>query len=129
MLLVLVEQALRRDQLEYFDIIVEIPAMRPAALAQFLLGFRQGDVQAPLTRRRTRQQELAGDGRLAGAGATLEEIEAATLEASSGDVVEPGNACRGLVISLGHIDSIMNRAGEGRGLSASILGTVAAAAP
>ena len=50
LLLLLVEQAFGRDQLENVERIVEAPAVRGGALAQLLLGFRQSDVEAALAR-------------------------------------------------------------------------------
>ena len=46
-----IEQAFRRHQLEYLDAIVQRPAVRSRAVAQFALGLRQGDVEALLAGR------------------------------------------------------------------------------
>ena len=41
LLLLGIEQAFRRQQFEHLDVVVQRPAMRGGAVAQFLLGFGQ----------------------------------------------------------------------------------------
>ena len=60
-----IEQALRRQQFEHFDIVVERPAMRGSAGAQFALGFGQRNVKALFAGASAFQQKLQCDRRLA----------------------------------------------------------------
>src|SRR5207253_3689125 len=92
LLLVLVEEAFGRDQLEHRQRVVELPPMRQSADAKLLLGFRQRDVEARLSRRGPREKELRRDRRLAGAGAAFDQIDASALQAARQDIVETGHA-------------------------------------
>jgi hypothetical protein len=66
LLLLRIQQAFGRQQLEYLDAIAQRPAMRRGAGAQFTLGFRQRDVEAFFAGARAFEQELQRHGGLAG---------------------------------------------------------------
>jgi hypothetical protein len=66
LLLLGIQQAFRRQQLEYLDAVAQRPAMGGGAVAQFALGFRQRDVEAFFAGARAFEQELQRDGGLAG---------------------------------------------------------------
>jgi len=73
LLLLGIQQALWRQQLEHLDVLVEFPAVRGGAEAQFPLGFRQRDVEAFLAGARALHQELERDGSLAGSWLPLDQ--------------------------------------------------------
>jgi hypothetical protein len=102
LLLILVEQVFGGDQLEDFDIVVECPAMRSRGLTKLGLGLRQGDVEPLLALLRASEQELRGDGRLAGAGAALDEIEALPAQAAGEHVVQPAHSNADLKLVHGY---------------------------
>lgn len=62
--------------------------MRGGAIAQFLLGLGQSDVERALARGDARHQELRRDRRLAGAGAAFEQEQAAAAQPAGQDLVE-----------------------------------------
>jgi hypothetical protein len=101
LLLVVVEQAFRRHQLENLDP-VQRPAVRRGAHPQFVLGLGQGDVERALPGRRPGHQELGGDRRLAGPRASLEQEQAPVRQPAGGDIVQPDHAEVRLVLSLLH---------------------------
>ncbi len=73
-----VEQAFRRDQLEDVDVLVQLPAVGLRALAQLALGFREGDVQAALAGGGAGPQKMQGHGGLAGTGFAFQQEHMAT---------------------------------------------------
>lgn len=62
LLLVRVEQALGRDQLENLDPAVDVPAMGRSTRAQLRFSFRKGGVKALLAFSGSFQQEFQGAG-------------------------------------------------------------------
>jgi hypothetical protein len=88
-----VERRLGRDELEEVDA-VERPAVPARHQAELLLGLGERDVERGLAPPGALEQELERERRLAGAGATLEEVEPVGVEAAAQDVVEPGVAGR-----------------------------------
>ncbi len=93
LLLVLVEQALRRDQFEHLEGLRKAPAVRHSARAQFFLCFGQGYIKHALTIARAIEQELRGDRRLAGAGAAFEQEQPPMRKAACKDFVQPCDTC------------------------------------
>ena len=77
--------------------------MRRGAVAKFVLGFRQGDVERALARRRAGHQELRGDRRLAGAGTALEQEQPAASQPADSDVVEALDTEIGFGFFWGHL--------------------------
>ena len=73
LLLLGIQQAFRRQQFEHLDAVVQRPAMRGGAVAQFALGFGQRDVKAFFAGLRAFEQELQRNGGLAGAGRAFEQ--------------------------------------------------------
>jgi hypothetical protein len=96
LLLIGVEQALRRRQLEHLDLVTESPAVRPGRAAQLGRRFGECDVKALLAFLRAFHQEAQRDGRLARARSAFEKEDAAFGEAAGQDVVEALHACAGL---------------------------------
>ncbi len=86
LLLLLVEQALGRDQFADLDP-VQVPAVGLRRAAQLGLGLGQGDVEAFLAERRAVEQEAHRRGRLTGARTSLQEVDAVALQASHQDIV------------------------------------------
>ena len=74
LVLLRIEHAVRRHQLEDFDRRVDLPAVRAGAVAQFVLGLGQRDIDPALAGLGAGEQELQGDGGLAGARAALEQM-------------------------------------------------------
>ena len=62
LLLIDVEQAFRRQQFEDFDALVQCPAVRRRAVAQFALGFGQRDVETLLAARGRLRAGIAARG-------------------------------------------------------------------
>jgi hypothetical protein len=91
LLLLLVQQALGRDQLEDVHP-VQRPAVRGGRGHQLLLRLRQRDVEGALAQGRARQQELQRGGGLARPGASLEQIDAVARQPAPEDGVQPGHA-------------------------------------
>ena len=73
LLLLGVEQAFGRQQLEHDDPLVQRPAVGGGAQPQLPFGFRQGDVEALLAGLCALHQELERDRRLSGPGVTLDQ--------------------------------------------------------
>ena len=66
------------------------------AVAQLLLGFREGDVEAFFARPGAFQKELQGQGRLAGTGWAFEQEQPTFRQPTMQDVVEAGDPDWGL---------------------------------
>jgi hypothetical protein len=81
-LLLRIQHAFRRQQLEYLDAAIQLPAMRRRALAEFALRFRQRDVKALFPGFRTFEQKLQRHRRFAGAGSAFHEKEMAARKPS-----------------------------------------------
>src|SRR5690606_832324 len=92
LLLLLVEQGLRRRQLEHLEAVTYVPAVRGGAEPQLALGFGEGDVETVLAVSGPLHQIMQGQRRLAGARCTLDEVEVAARQPADEDVVEAGNA-------------------------------------
>ena len=93
LLLLGIEQALGRQQLEYDDPLVQRPAVRGRALPQFPFGFGQRDVEALLAGLCALHQELQRDRRLSGPGVTLDQEHMLPRE-SAGAGCRRGPRCR-----------------------------------
>src|SRR5262245_13836650 len=76
--------------------------MGPCALPEFLLGFRQADIDAPLRRRRAGHQELQGDRCLASAGTAFQKVQPMSRKSAFQHIVQPGNAGAGAREQLIH---------------------------
>ena len=75
LVLVGIEHALRRHQLENLDLRPDRPAMRPRAVAQLVLGFGEADIDAGFVRLGAGEQKLQRNRGLAGARAALEQVQ------------------------------------------------------
>src|SRR6185295_7783536 len=91
LLLLGIEQALRRQQLEHFDPLVELPAVGGRAHPQFALGFGQRDVEAFLAGVRSLHQELERDRGLPGPGRPLDQKHVLPCEPASQDIIQAPN--------------------------------------
>ena len=67
-----IEQAFRRRQFENMHVFAQFPTVGAGALAQFALGFGQGDVQRAFAGLGASQQKVQGNGGLAGARFALQ---------------------------------------------------------
>jgi hypothetical protein len=74
-MLIGIEHALRRYQLENLDLRPDRPAMRPRAVTQLVLGLSEADIDAGFARFGAGEQELQRDRRLAGARAALQQVQ------------------------------------------------------
>ena len=74
---------------------VERPAVRAHDGRELLGGLGQRDVEAALAAPRALDQEPQREGRLAGAGRSLEQVDAVAGQAAAEDLVEPLDAGRG----------------------------------
>ena len=72
-----VKQAFRRRQFEDMNIVIQVPTMGLGTLAQFALGFRQGDIQAAFTVLRAGLQEVQGHGGFTRARFTFQQEQVA----------------------------------------------------
>ena len=95
LLLLVVEQAFGRDQLEDLDVL-QVPAVRRRAGAQLVVGFGQGDVEPALSRRGAGDQELQRHRGLAGARAAFEQEDPSARQSAGKHVVEADDAGFGL---------------------------------
>jgi hypothetical protein len=77
LLLLGIQQVFRRQQFEYLDAVAQGPAMGGGAVAQFALGFRQGDVETLFARARAFEQKLQRYRGLAGPRRALKEKQVA----------------------------------------------------
>src|SRR5436190_18628351 len=87
LLLLFVEQALGRHQLENVDA-GEIPSVRVGAFAQLFLGLRQGYVERLFPGLGSGHKERQRNGRLAGAWVTLKKEQAVADQAAAQNVVQ-----------------------------------------
>src|SRR3569623_2748603 len=92
LMMIRVEYAVRRHQLEDLDRRVDLPAVRARAVAEFLLRFGKRDVDPGLAGPCAGESELECDGGLARARAALEEVHACAGPAASENFIEAGNA-------------------------------------
>jgi len=74
-MLIRIEHAFRRNQLHDLNLIMNGPAVRSRALAQFPLRLGQTDVDADLAVFGSRHQELQRDRCFSRAGAALEQVK------------------------------------------------------
>jgi hypothetical protein len=72
LLLLRIEQAFGRQQLEHFKFVIQDPAVGGRAIAQLALGLGQGDVESFLPGLGAFEQKLQRDRGLAGAWRTLQ---------------------------------------------------------
>jgi hypothetical protein len=73
LLLIGIEQAFRRQQLEHSNTVVQRPAMGCGAVAQLALGLRQRDIKPFFSGTRAFEQELQRNGCLAGSRGALHQ--------------------------------------------------------
>jgi hypothetical protein len=92
LLLVLVQHAFRRRQLEYFDRRIDGPAVRLGAVAELDFSFSQRDIDAGFSRGRAGHQELQRQRRLAGAGIAFDQMQSVACKAAAQDVIETVDA-------------------------------------
>src|SRR3569833_1581158 len=92
LVMIRVEYAVRRHQLEDLDRRVDLPAVRARAVAELLLRFGMRDVDPGLGSPIDAEEELECDGGLARAGAALEEVHACAGPAAGENFIEAGNA-------------------------------------
>lgn len=83
-----IEQAFRRGQLENMDIVIQIPAVGFCALAQFTLGFGQGDIERAFTIFCPCLQEVQGDGGFAGPWFAFEQKQMAAGQTAAKNVIK-----------------------------------------
>jgi len=87
LLLMFVQQALRRHQLENVDA-RQVPTMGAGAGPQLLLGFRQRDVEAAFTLGCSGQEEAQGRGGLARSRRAFDQEHPVAFETAREDVIE-----------------------------------------
>src|ERR1700744_6582417 len=90
-----IEHAFWRCELKYLHLRADSPAVRSRAIAQFVFGFGEADVDAGFAGRGAGEQELQRDGRLAGAGTAFEKVQPVTGDAAAKNIVKTGNPGRG----------------------------------
>src|SRR6185312_1525670 len=88
LLLVGVEEAFGRHELEHLDAVAEGPAVRRGAVAQLGLGLRQRRIETALAVLRALDQEAQRDCRLAGPGVALDQEHVTVGKAAGQHVVE-----------------------------------------
>src|SRR6185312_10835877 len=71
---------------------IEIPPVGARDLLQFLLGFREGDVESGFPQTRTLQEKLKRYRGFPHAWITLQQINAVARQAAPDDVVQANNA-------------------------------------
>src|ERR1700760_366897 len=86
-----VDRALGWDQFDDLNPIVDLPAMRPRAVAQLMLGFSEADIDAGLALRSAGHQELQRNRGLAGTWTAFEQMQAVARQPSTQNVVEANN--------------------------------------
>jgi hypothetical protein len=87
-----IEQALRRQQFEHFNSIIQCPAMGGRTVAQLAFGFGQSDVEAFLPAPRAFEQKLQCHGGLAGARRAFHQEYMAARKSAGQDVVQSPDA-------------------------------------
>src|SRR6476469_1134550 len=92
LLLLGIEQALRRQQLIHFDARVELPAMGSRTEPQLALGFGQRDVEAFLAGARPLHQKLERNRGLPGPGRPLDQKHVLPGEPASPDIIQAPDA-------------------------------------
>ena len=75
LMLIGIQHALRRYQLENLDLRPNRPAVRPRAITQFVFGLGEADIDTGFARFGAGEEELQRDRRLAGTGAALEQVQ------------------------------------------------------
>ena len=96
-MLVGIEHAFWRDQLENLDRITNDPTVRFRARPKLLFGFGEAHVDTDFARRGAREQKLQRDGGFAGAWAALQQVETVTRNAAQEHMIQPvysGARCR-----------------------------------
>jgi len=95
LVLVGIENAFGRHQLQDLDARDEGPAVRSGAGAQLLLGFGEADINSDFAGFRAGHQELQGDCGFSGARGAFEQMQPVAGDPPFKDIVEAGNAGRG----------------------------------
>ena len=76
LVVVRIKYAFGRDELEYFNVVANVPAVRPCAVPEFLLGFGEADIHPDLVGRGACQQELQRDRGLSATGTAFQQMKA-----------------------------------------------------
>jgi hypothetical protein len=103
LVLVGVEHAFRRNQLEYSDALGDGPIVRGRSVPQFLFGFREAHINATLPALSTGKKKLKSDSGLSAARTAFEQMQPVPCKATAQHVIETGHACRGPRQPAGHI--------------------------
>jgi hypothetical protein len=100
LVLIRVQQAFRRNELENVNFVTDLPPVRRSAGAQLPVRFRERDVKPLLARLGAFEEKAQRNCGLASAGIALKKKDMSPRQAAGEDVVQTGNASAGLAISL-----------------------------
>jgi hypothetical protein len=112
-LLARIQAALRRDQFKDRDAL-ERPPVTLGHKPQFSLGLREGDVECRFAAANSLQQEFQGQGGLARAGLSFEQVHSLRVDSAAENVIQAGISRRDLrkllvikpLLTVNHIHSL-----------------------